>query len=117
MTHTTTKTIKTAYAQYKKSHLYSLNDCYQNASYNKQKAFNYCRELAHNYNAYLVGEPLKIISYNTNFFSVGFVGIINGRKAFFYITKAHNRFIYFEELEPNTAPDFNDPWTAFAEPD
>lgn len=117
MTHTTSKVIKTAYEQYKKSHLYTLNDCYQNASYNKQRAYNYCRELAHNHDSYIVGEPLKIIGYNSQTFSVGFVGIINGKKAFFYITKSYDRYIYFDELVQNDLPDFNSPEAFFCEPD
>ena len=95
MTHTTTKTIKNAYQSYEKSTLYSLNDCYATASYYKQKAYNYCKDLCKKYG----GHGFKIIGYNTTAFSVGFIGYINENEAFFYITKDYDRYIYIDELE------------------
>lgn len=94
MTHTTNKTIKAQYYQHDKSRLYSLNDCYRNASYNKQCAFNRCLELCRKYD----GRHLKIISYNTMQFTVGFIGEIDNKTAFFYITRDHDRYIYLDEI-------------------
>ena len=95
MTHTTAKVIKNAHAAYVRSNLYTLNDCYTNASYYKQKAFNYCRDLVQKYN----GRQGRITGYNSQVFSYAFVGEIDGKPAFFYITRDYDRFIYIDELE------------------
>lgn len=49
----------------------------------------------HEYN----GKALKIIGYNTMTFSVGFLGTVDGRAAFIYITKTYDRYIYIDEME------------------
>lgn len=95
MKHTTTKTIKNAHNSYIKSNLYTLNDCYTNASYYKQIAYNRCRDLVKEYN----GRQSRIIGYNSQTFSFGFIGTINEKPAFFYITKDYDRYIYIDELE------------------
>ena len=95
MTHTTTKNIKNAHNQYYKSNLYTLYDCYTNHSHNKKQAFDYCRALMNKYN----GRQGRIIGYNCMVFSYGFIGTINNRPAFFYITKDYDRYIYIDELE------------------
>ena len=87
-----TKTLKNAYANYKQSSNYSLYDCYNSCSYAKEKAFNYCKELCEKYN----GKDLKIISYNTFSFSCGFVGLVDNKKVFVYITKDYNRYLELE---------------------
>lgn len=94
MTHATTKNIKSAFYCYEKSTNYTLSDCYANNSYAKERAFNYCisQMIAHN------GSGLKIIGYNCMTFSVGFMGEINGKSAFFYITRDYDRYIYLDEL-------------------
>lgn len=94
MTYNKTKTIKNAYEIYLKSNLYTLNDCYANASYNKQKAYNYCRDLLVKYN----GRQGRILGYNTMVFSYGFIGEMDGKPAFFYITRDHDRYIFVEDL-------------------
>ncbi len=95
MLHCKTKQLKNAYRDYLKSTNNHLNDCYNNCSYYKQKAFWYCQDLVKKYD----GSALKIIGYNSQTFSAGFIGYINNKKAFFYITKDYNRFIYIDELE------------------
>jgi hypothetical protein len=53
----------------------------------------YCMDLMKDHN----GHGLKILSFNLFHFSVGFYGEMNGKKAFFYITKSYDRFFYLED--------------------
>ena len=87
--------MKDAYKRYKWSSDYTLRDCYDRPSYAKENAFNYCRELVNDYQ----GRQGRIISYNLFQFTYGFIGKINGKDAFFYITKEYDRYIYLEDLE------------------
>lgn len=68
----------------------TLMECYSTWSNEKVNAFKRCRELFLQY----AGENFKIISHNRNEFTVGFVGMYENKKAFFYITKNHNRVCY-----------------------
>jgi hypothetical protein len=95
MTHTTTKNIKNAYNQYKRSHTTELWQCYDRFSYNKERAMEYCKKLVAKYNGYTG----KIIGHNCMVFSFGFVGEYDNRPAFFYITRDYDRYIYLDELE------------------
>lgn len=96
MTHSTTQQVKTAYCHYLNSRLYTLRDCYERPSYNKERAFDYCLELVQKYN----GRQPRIIGYNTMQFSFGFIGSYDGNKpAFFYITRDYDRYINLDELE------------------
>lgn len=90
-----TKMMKEVYRRYKNSDYYGLYSCYDRPSPNKISAYRKCEEMADKFN----GNGGKIIGYNCNTFSYGFVGSINGRKAFFYITRDYNRFMYL-----------NNPW-------
>lgn len=81
-----------AYSRYLDSNLTSLGQCYDDYSDFKRIAFDYARGVMAKYN----GKCLKIISYNNQMFTVGFIGYIDGLKAFFYITKGHERFIYIK---------------------
>lgn len=94
MTHCKTKQIKTAHNNYTKSNLYCLSDCYGTHSRNKENAFQYCLSLKEAYN----GIQLRIISYNSQCFSVGFIGEIDGQRAFFYITRDYDRYILLNEI-------------------
>jgi glutathione peroxidase-family protein len=71
-----------------------LYDCYGSFSYAKAQAFEYCKELKSKYN----GRGLKIIGYNSNRFSAGFIGEIENREAFFYITADYDRYIFLDEI-------------------
>ena len=95
MTHTKSKAIRTAYERWKKSNTPYLWDCYSTYSENKRHAFNYCDELKGRYR----GDSGRIISYNAQVFSYGFVGSIGGKRAFFYITRDNDRYIFLDELE------------------
>lgn len=94
MTHTKNKTIKEAYNRYLKSDICFLWECYGHCSRAKENAFEYCRGLVGKYN----GGRGAIIGYNTNTFSYGFIGYIDNREAFFYITKDYDRYIFIDEI-------------------
>lgn len=94
MKHTKAQNIKGAYTQYMHSNVYTLDDCYNNYSCYKRAAYHYCLDLMHKYN----GHSLKIISYNTTQFTAGFIGTVEGREAFVYITKSYDRYIFIDEL-------------------
>ena len=94
MTHPPTNTLRNAYERYIQSNNYTLEQCYCNHSRAKQNAFDYCRELEYQNHGY----NLKIIGFNSQTFSVGFIGEIGNKKAFFYITRDYDRFILLEEI-------------------
>lgn len=83
------KQMQGAMRMHKMSNTYSLNDCYNNYSYAKENAYNYCKDLQTKYNGY----DFKIISYNTNQFSVGFYykNENDNTTRFVYITKSYDR--------------------------
>lgn len=95
MTHTHTQQIKTAYRNYCRSGNYNLYDCYEQPSWAKREAMDYCTRLMEENN----GKALKIIGYNTMTFSVGFLCVIEGKEAFVYITKSYDRYIFINEME------------------
>lgn len=95
MTHTRTQQIKNAFEDYNRSRLYDLFDCYERPSRAKENAMEYCKTLCHQYS----GRALKIIGYNTMTFSVGFIGTVDDRPAFIYITKTYDRYIFIDEME------------------
>lgn len=83
-------TMLNAIKHHVKAYKTNLRECYSTWSNAKDNAFKHCRDLFLQYK----GENFKIISHNVNEFSVGFVGVYEGQKAFFYITKSHNRVCY-----------------------
>ena len=87
--------MKDAYKRYLESYNYTLSDCYSNWSCYKENAFSYCENSRKKYE----GRGGKIVSYCLTNFSYGFIGVINGKKAFFYITRDYDRYIYLEDLE------------------
>ena len=84
------KNIREAYQRYVRSESRLLRDVYTSWSDEKQKAFNYCFEV---YNK-LDGRNYRIIGANTYSFSFGFICEIDGKKAFVYITKTKDRYMY-----------------------
>jgi ERCC4-type nuclease len=100
MTHVKTNQIKNAYNKYDNSYNYCLFDCYNKYSSNKEDAFNYCRKLLIDYD----GSGLKIISFNSHYFSAGFIADMADqktgkiKKAFIYITKNYDRYIFLDEI-------------------
>ena len=100
MLHCKTKQIKASYKSYLNSNYYELYHCYDNYSYYKAIAFENCRDLMQRVNGY----GLKIISFNSQCFTVGFIGEMVDEKtgaiekAFFYITRDYDRFIFLDEI-------------------
>lgn len=92
--HSKSQVMRKAYDEYLRSEITSLNHCYKSYSYAKEQAMLRCHEINREFN----GCGCYILGANSNFFSVGFVGFYEGRKAFFYITHVQTRFIYIDEL-------------------
>ena len=92
MKESNTKQMRCAFTAYKNSKTKTLGECYKNCSYRKERAFMYCMDLCTKYN----GTDLRIIGYNCSTFSVGFIGYVNNRKAFIYITAWYDRFMYID---------------------
>lgn len=88
------KQFKGVYTRYKNSDLYRLEDCYDNHSYAKQGAYNYCIGLVNKYN----GFAPKIIGYNCMNFSFGFEYIDEDGLHFVYITKDYDRDMLIENV-------------------
>lgn len=83
------KQMQNAYKRYLTSRYYNnLYNCYNNPSYNKVRALEYCNELCNELNGY----NLKIIGYNCTQFSVGFTFEQDDKLCFGYITKDYDRF-------------------------
>lgn len=83
------------YFNYLNSNKRRLSDCYAHNSVAKDRAYSYCLELKHKY----MGDDLRIIGYNMNKFSVGFIGWYNDRIAFFYITSDYDRVMLLDDIQ------------------
>lgn len=95
MKHTNTKLMReVAKRFFTLEHPQTLEQCYDSYSVEKARAFNYCKELQSKYN----GVHGRVISFNTFCFAYAFVGTIENRKAFFYITRYYDRFVYLDEI-------------------
>lgn len=75
-----------------KSNKVELWQVYGSYSVYKARAFEYCKELMHDLNGY----GLRILSFNSQAFTVGFMffDAETGDEMFAYITKDYNRFCY-----------------------
>lgn len=99
MTHANNHAIRSVYDRYfRYDHPHTLNECYNNPSYAKQNAFEYCLALHQKYNG---NYNYVILGYNSMSFSFAFIGKHpeNNRDIFVYITKDYDRFAYIDELE------------------
>lgn len=90
--------MKQNYRRYQRTANEKLSDVYGRYSSEKEKAYNYCKELQYKYN----GERFRILSSNTCIFTVGFTGYIDGIKHFFYITPTYDRAMPLETVNPLT---------------
>ena len=86
---------KQFYKNYYNSYCYDIFDAYDRPSYRKVNAFEYCKDLMHQYN----GHGLKITGFNTCTFSAAFVGVVEGVKHLFYITPSYDYIYPLEDLE------------------
>ena len=75
------------YSAYLNSTDETLMDVYKSCSWNKIQAFRRCRDLMHK----LGGWDLRILSHNSQAFTVGFTFEENGIAKFAYITKDYFR--------------------------
>jgi len=73
-------------------------DAYEKPSIYKVRAWERCKGLA----VELDGTTPLILGKNTMQFSVGFIGYVNGLKAFIYITKDYNRYMPLEKMDAET---------------
>lgn len=90
MTLSNTKLMRSAYARYKMSMMCELYDCYDSFSKAKADAMTYCENLMHELN----GWGLRIVSYNCNVFTVGFLFMNeDDEKCFAYITRDYDRYM------------------------
>ena len=81
------------YKKYLNCYKFTLFDCYINPSYTKISIFeNIKMYLSNNFNCH----NFKILSYNSSMFTVGCLGVYNGKNAFFYITKDYDRVMYLD---------------------
>ena len=93
MKYQNTKQLRNAYKDYLLSTKTSLFDCYERPSKHKWDALDYCKGLCDELN----GDSLRIISYNTNVFSVGFIFVNEeGKNVFAYITRDNNRYMLLD---------------------
>lgn len=90
MKHCTRGFMSGAYSRYMDSDLHSLQSCYAHCSEAKRLAWSRCLWLMDEYNGY----DLRIVGFNSQSFSAGFVGYIDGKRAFFYVTKDYDRYIF-----------------------
>ena len=63
-----TKTERSYFDRWKKSEITELHQIYSTYSKNKERAFEYCKEMCYR----LQGFRFRIISHNTDIFTVGF---------------------------------------------
>lgn len=82
------KRIKSALEQHQKSGYYEVKDAYLNPSDNKYYVYEECKYLMRMYN----GFDIRIISFNSFMFTVGFFGYIKNELYFFYIKPEHIRY-------------------------
>ena len=92
MVKSNTKQMRSAYERFLVSMDWYLEDVYSSYSQAKRNAYEYCRDLYNKYN----GERFRIVSFNQNVFTVGFIGTIEGHKAFFYITRDYDRYMFID---------------------
>lgn len=83
--------LKSAYQRYLMSDYTTIYKAYKKPSWKKEKAWEHCQDLCKKYN----GTDLKVVGKNDNYFSAGFVGKVDGKKAFVFITVCYNRYLYF----------------------
>lgn len=83
--------------QWMKSNNTELYQVYGSYSVYKARAFEYCKALMHDLNGY----GLRILSFNSQAFTVGFefADPETGEAMFAYITKDYDRFCYWPIVE------------------
>ena len=85
-----TQQIRNAKREHATAEYNELCQVYGSYSRAKERAMLYCMELM----AVYKGTDLRIISWNTFMFTVGFYGEYDGKKAFFYIKPNNDYCMY-----------------------
>jgi len=81
---------------YLTSDMTSLSDAYKSYSSAKKTAWNYCIELCHKFG----GNNLKVVSYNVNIFTAGFLFIDkDGDPCYMHITPSYDQAIKISEVK------------------
>ena len=86
----TNKQLLKIYEKFKKSTNYTLNDVYKNYSYEKQRIYDYWKNIFNNDKHAF---NFRIVNYNTCIFTIGFEIIENNSVYFVYITPTAQRKI------------------------
>lgn len=85
-----TQKIRNAKRQHAVAEFDELYDIYGSYSRAKENDMLRCRHLMSIYK----GTDLRILSWNTFMFTVGFYGVYDGKQAFFYITPYNDYCMY-----------------------
>ena len=84
------------FSMYLSSNMTSLSDCYKSFSARKKSAWNYCLGLM----ADLDGNNLKVVSYNVNIFTAGFLFIDkDGEPCYMHVTPSYDQAIKISEVK------------------
>ena len=89
MIKTNSKLIKSAYRSYLTSEWQNIYQAYKNPSRRKVSAWESCTELCKKYD----GRNLKVVSKNCDYCSAGFIGYVDGKRSFVWITACYNRYM------------------------
>ena len=95
MTHTNATPIRKAYSAYLRSDMTDIYHAYRKPSTAKINAWFCC----HNLMMEADGRGLRVIGYNTNTFSAGFIGTVDGKMSFVWITRHYVRYVYLDEID------------------
>ena len=82
--------MRSAYRRYGLSDIDDIYKAYGRPSSSKVHAWDRCKKMCEKYDGY----GLRIIGKNCNYFSVGFIGTVDGKKAFVFITADNDRYMY-----------------------
>ena len=82
------------YQNYCNSNDTQLSDCYGSYSYAKGSAFKHCLDYADSFGS----NDYRILSYNCNIFTFGFVAMVEGVRYFLVITPTKNRYIRLDSI-------------------
>ena len=89
MTRKNDKLMQGWYERYQHSNMYTLDDCYVSASYNKVKAYYNCLNLMCKLN----GKHGRIVSFTNHIFTFGFVAELNGTMCYIHCTRDNTYYM------------------------
>jgi hypothetical protein len=89
MTRKNDKLMQGWYERYQHSNMYTLDDCYVSASYNKVKAYYNCLNLMCKLN----GKHGRIVSFTNHIFTFGFMAELNGKMCYIHCTRDNTYYM------------------------